>query len=416
MKKNIAGGYEPVTTAQIGKLIAGEHLNTTALRCYLSLCTITASRNAVERENRKNGATTGKYNNFAIDELLRLMPDLKESTIRLGLRQLKNQGLATVRKKQITLNAFATELERDWLESSGVGQRVIPIPRRMLRFLAKSNKRSLILTTLAYLSRGAFIHRTKIKNTGTAKVSWIAEQFNLSEASVKRARRELIALGFISPDTTESQRKLNRTGAYFTVNLDWNYEQEEQSEVVGEFKKDSAMTPPLVKKRSLMTPPYIETINSLQELETNKPAKRASGFCKKKISFRNIKPEQIQKIPLLLMLYRSAIQQKALVHSERNLLNFFSSAVKAKRGWTDPVKMFVWTVRNDFKYITEEDEKRSMSLIKNYRSKHPEAFEFLEKSANTELKTPISSDKQAKLQDMISNILEKTQQQTKAVA
>ena len=165
-----------------------------------------------------------------------------------------------------------------------------------------------------------------------------------------------------------------------------------------------------------MTPPYKETINSLQELETNKPAKRTAGFCKKKISFRNIKPKQIQKIPLLLMLYRSAIQQKALVHSERNLLNFFSSAVKAKRGWSDPVKMFVWTVRNDFKYITEEDEKRSMSLIKNYRSKHPEAFEFLEKSANTELKTPICNEKQAKLQEMILGILEKTQEQNKAVA
>ena len=236
-------------------------------------------------------------------------------------------------------------------------------------------------------------------SAGTAKASWIADTFNISKTSVKNARRELIALGFITPDQTESQRKLNRSGAYFSINLAWNYQQKDIKEcrdfapLSSEKCRDFA---PLIKKQ---VTPY-------RTLETNKPAKRASGFCRNKISFRNIKPEQIQKIPLLLMLYRSATQQKALIHSERNLLSFFSAAVKAKRGWTEPVRMFVWTVRNDFKYITEGDEKRAISLIKNYRRNHPKAFEFLDDTGDT---AAPSSEQKARINEMVSDILKTTQ-------
>ena len=79
--------------------------------------------------------------------------------------------------------------------------------------------------------------------------------------------------------------------------------------------------------------------------------------------------------------------------SERNLLNFFAAAVKAKRTtkknelfWRDPVKVFVWTVKNQFKYINESDEVRAQKVLSNYRMKNPDTLQFLERKQRFKVK------------------------------
>ena len=79
-----------------------------------------------------------------------------------------------------------------------------------------------------------------------------------------------------------------------------------------------------------------------------------------------------------------------------NLLNFFASASKAKRSWKDPIKIFVLTVRSNFKFITETDERRAETALKNYRRKKPEAFYFLDSKGS---ETPIQP--KAKFQELI---------------
>lgn len=405
MGETIAGGYEPVTTGQLLNATRADALSTSALRAYLGLIAISATRNAFKRQTPKGRGYANRTDNFSISELTALIEGISERNIRRGLKELKDAGLATVTKSQISLNAFPTAETKELMEEAGVKQRAIPAPRRLLRFLAKSKRRSLIVTATAYMLRGLYLHKREIRNTGTAKVSWIAETFGISESSVKNARRELIELGFISPDATESQRKLNRTGAYFEINLAWNYQQETQENGGVEEEKCRVFTPPHAKKCRVSAPPYKKQVTPYRSLETNKPENRTSGFCKSKVSFKNIKPEDIQKISLLLMLYRSALEERVFEHSEINLLNFFSAAAKAKRNWKDPIKIFVWTVRNNFKFITETDEKQAERALKSYRRRNPEAFNFLDSQGSGRLKTASQHEQQAKIQGLISELL-----------
>src|SRR5262249_3528978 len=102
-------------------------------------------------------------------------------------------------------------------------RRPIPIPRAVLRFLARSRKPTLAKTLLAHVTRGLSLDRksAEVRGAGTVKASWIAEKLGVSLRAVKAARKELIALGLIPKDTGSVQRKLNRDGAYFRVNLAW---------------------------------------------------------------------------------------------------------------------------------------------------------------------------------------------------
>jgi hypothetical protein len=77
---------------------------------------------------------------------------------------------------------------------------------------------------------------------------------------------------------------------------------------------------------------------------------------------------------MLMKLYEAAIGEKIFEHSERNQLNFFAAAAKAQRQtkkkeptWSDPVKIFVWTAKNDFRFISEADEKRGERALKSLR-------------------------------------------------
>src|SRR6185295_13920220 len=78
---------------------------------------------------------------------------------------------------------------------------------------------------IGYLVRGLSIARGtgEINPKGTVKASWIAETFGLSHRAVKYAQATLRSLGWISKDTESRQRKLNRDGAYFTINEQWTF-------------------------------------------------------------------------------------------------------------------------------------------------------------------------------------------------
>ena len=79
----------------------------------------------------------------------------------------------------------------------------------------------MFLTKLAYVLRGLSLERTtgELRGRGCIKASWIAEHFGLSLRAVRLARSELIESGFIEKDVASFQRKLNRDGSYFEINL-----------------------------------------------------------------------------------------------------------------------------------------------------------------------------------------------------
>ena len=98
--------------------------------------------------------------------------------------------------------------------------RRVPVPRRLLRFLAKSCSRVLLATILGHLFRCLYYRQGQCRADGFCKASWIAEVFGVSARAVKTARHRLEALGFLERTETP-QWVRNRYGQKMVINLQW---------------------------------------------------------------------------------------------------------------------------------------------------------------------------------------------------
>src|SRR5262249_40247258 len=135
---------------------------------------------------------------------------------------LKTAQLLTFAESAIHLADGATATESLGLFGSRGGKRLVPVPRQVLKFLARCTRPALAKTVVAYLLRGLSLDRTgEIRTAGTVKISWICKLCRISERAARSARAELIHIGWITKDTGSFQRKLNRDGAYFVIDPLW---------------------------------------------------------------------------------------------------------------------------------------------------------------------------------------------------
>jgi len=99
--------------------------------------------------------------------------------------------------------------------------RQVPVPRRMLRFLAGGCSRVMVATVLGHLFRCLYYRDGECRPEGLCKASWIAEVFGVSERAVKTARQGLEALGWLERIETK-QWVRNRYGQKMVINLHWD--------------------------------------------------------------------------------------------------------------------------------------------------------------------------------------------------
>jgi len=76
-------------------------------------------------------------------------------------------------------------------------RRRVPVPRRLLRFVAKSCTRVVLATLLGHLFRCLYYRQGHCQPAGLCKASWIAAVFGVSERAVKAARQQLEARGIL---------------------------------------------------------------------------------------------------------------------------------------------------------------------------------------------------------------------------
>ena len=291
--------------------------------------------------------------------------------------------------------------------------KLVPIPRRIIRFLAKCEKRSTLLVLLTYLERGLSLDKGKIKSAGTAKASLIAEKTGLTIRSVRTARAELLELGLITPDTTKYQRKLNRDGAYFTINLSWSERKKtgqvinRQGSVETRTDLDAAKTlpsaclgkpqqgvdnfsrpvakisPPPPKNCTKISPPYRNKIssNEFRNQKTQSEASNSSGVFTKRVksggegriltrpTIKNVQKADLDQFSRCDELYRQACKLGLVRPSESSYLNWFGAAIRAKTAKVnDPVKVFMGILKkNLWMNITQDQENRARLAIKKYR-------------------------------------------------
>lgn len=265
------------------------------LRVYLGCFELQAIREAAKRSKRAKGEKGSDLVRFRVEELTKLCSVASKAGIRRELNSLKRANLLQFSSTEITITETPLQHAQELLAATTGKRKVtrpIPVPRRILRFIASSTKPTLVKTLLAHLLRGLSIHKRtgEINSRGTVKASWVAELFSCSIRSVKQARLELIELGIISKDTGSYQRKLNRDGAYFELNVTWGRVEARETSTKDAQPVDNSSSQAGATRHEFAPPrgqtchefaPPIERLKTSKEYK-NQKARRAepSGVCK----------------------------------------------------------------------------------------------------------------------------------------
>lgn len=160
---------------------------------------------------------------YTYEELQQLVG--REGGVSAPLRRLKAQGLLSWEFGTISFPGH-TPCGQEWsgfeatLAQIPNCHRHVPVPRRLLRFIAGGCGRVTIATILGHLLRCLYYRQGQCKADGFCKASWIAEMFGVSLRNVKAARQYLERIGLLQR-TEVPQWLRNRYGQKMAINLQW---------------------------------------------------------------------------------------------------------------------------------------------------------------------------------------------------
>ena len=378
--QKIDGGYILISRSDITRLkaqISSRSLTTIEARGILGFIEMRSIRNAAEALRVKNKKGTALIPNYSSKELSKLT-------------NLPQRVASKVFKVASSSELFSSEKGK-----------LVPVPRRIIRFLAKTEKRSTMLVLLAYIERGLCLDKGKVKNAGTVKAAFIAETTGLSLRAVRLARKELLGLGILTPDTTKYQRKLNRDGAYFTINLAWceqskakkysdregdsaeikNEAVEKTLPVDNSTKEVPEIAPPPIKNCTKIAPPIrdLKSSNELRNQKTQAIASNQTGVFSKreeeKPNIRDVRPEDLKNILRCETLYQQACKVGLVQPSEASALNFVAAAIRARSIDGEAPKVFMGIIKKKlWHHITQAQEQKAISVMKKFRELNSELF------------------------------------------
>jgi len=392
----LKSGYKTITPVELSNALFALNsklITFRAFRIYLGCFSLIAIREAATRLKRKNPKAPAFVPRYRISELGRLT-GAGDKEIRRELNRLKRIGLVSFSETDIKINKRQLQDSEEFLAALAGARspnRPIPVPRSALRLLASSTKPALTKTMLAYILRGLTIDRKtgEVRGKGTLKISFVTETLGLSERAANYSRAELIKIGWITKDTGSFQRKLNRDGAYFSINLAWvnpksaSYQsnlpvKHSESNVVPE----TQFAPPGAKICTEFAPPYKDkkTPYGSKDQKTLSAAQKPTGVFKNigqgKPNIRNVTLDDLKNLTRMEVLYSQACKLGLIQPCEASALNFLSAAVRAKRIESgDPVKVFVSILRRKlFHHITQDEEDTARRALARIRDDDPNRF------------------------------------------
>ena len=395
----MSSGYKIITPIQLANVLWAlqqEHISAHAGRVYWAAFVLVAVREAASRCRRQRREQPREFHRYRERELERLTT-LDSAAVRRALRELAQAGLATFAEGQIDLHCEplpGSETLLDEMRGGRSERRPIPVPRSVLRFLAQEHKFALGKVMVGYLARGLSITRRtgELSGKGTVKASWLAAHLGLSQRAVKYAQSQLRAMGWISKDTLSRQRKLNRDGAYFLIDLAWSLprEQREATPVVNGDKTAAEFAPLISEIAPVFAPPIENKETSIernQDPKTHETEPFVAGVCVQEgegtqaneaalpPSLNRIVVEDLRRFSRLESLYFAAIDRGWLRGSEAMALNFVAAAARAREIGHDPARLFVSLVqRGLWPHITQAQEEYARRALQRWREDHPDGF------------------------------------------
>ena len=304
---------------------------------------------------RRIGLRADRTPTYTEVEFRRLVGGVGREHFRTSVRRLERAGLGRWREHGIDLPGCR-------FQKGSSGGRLVPIPRPMLRYLARTTGRAFIATALGHLIRCLYFRGGKCISGGYCKSSWVADTFGVSLRPVKEARAKLVSIGFLV-SLQADQLRLNRFGSPVLVNLKWTPTTESARRSTNYTTKTA---PPRTQESSFLR----------KRSDHQKPARAPdpTGVFDKKIknpSMRDVKVGDLEKPIQLLALFGDAERRGLVKRCEADELAFFAAAERAKRVATrNTAGCFVHIVRHAcFNYIAQEDEDVARAKISALRER-----------------------------------------------
>jgi hypothetical protein len=402
--KTIAGGYTALTAGtlyQVLEAFSAKTITYQDFRLFFACAELRAIRECAYRNEKPKGK---RFSNFKLSELEERVGGVGGEYLRRSLQRLRKAKLLDFSKAAIIINQTHPE---DFQESfkhifNRSPNRRIPTPRRILSYLSSCSKPSVSCTIIAYLLYGLSLRPGgTISSRGAVKSSLIAKVAGISLRAAKAARSILVSLGWLTKDTDSTQRKLNRTGAYFELNLNWSSisksdgEIEPGTQAVEEAKEEAKtlstaeFAPPQDLSTAEFAPPYKDLRTSKETLKTHK---LDSGVSVKQGNLsppklQNVISQDLFQLERLETLYSQAREKGLIQQNQADKLNFVAAAVRAwkLRQQGNPVKIFMGLLRKKlWMNISQSDEDKARYWMlkhletitdfgetRNYRSKLP---------------------------------------------
>jgi hypothetical protein len=366
-----AGGYILTRSLTLVALMQAEKLSLRDLRVALA---------GLEAEHSNRLNTEGTR-----DPEARGPPDLRPK-----IRLLT--GLCSQRQVQRSLSALDCEGLPTWLflsrqqiqgcvvsPSIAIPDRPVPFPRRWIRQLAREGTRAMIATTIGHLLRGSFLRGSVVYAGGTCSNRWIAENLNIDERSVKRARRTLVQLGWIA-GCEQARWHAQRFGKAFQISIPRRVDAAEVRSSVSQAQR----------QRFVLSPPAQPIGTGLTPLRENKNLplrgseyqKRPAGWLTDLFNahrtsdrgglttlripdptLRDVRRIDLDHSVRLDALFAEAHRMGYVGRSEADRVQFFTTACYAKRVAQRPEALFASLVRKGHRmWGTNQDEDNARRL------------------------------------------------------
>jgi hypothetical protein len=314
----------------------------------------------------------GREPHFTLEEIGRLIS--ARGGERGCLKRLERVGLLKWSASAVSFAAFPEDLTVSDLSSLHAmlarianNQRKVPVPRRVVRFLAQPCRRSVVAVILAHLMRCLYYRGGQCVSGGFCKASWIRDVFSVDLRNVKLARKLLERELSLLESHPVHQSLLNRYGRKVYINLAWNYAVEKSSEEVSE------SPPPVDDFRTQTPPPRQYREPSLQEDKHQKPAsgEPRPGILETKEerpTLTNITARDLRETGRLLELFQEATEKGLLSGSESERLLFIGAAERARLyGSQNSPGFFSQLIRRRlFHFVSSEDEERARKRLNDY--------------------------------------------------
>lgn len=289
----------------------------------------------------------GRTPRYTFEEIHVLVGGAGGEHVRQSVRRLERNGLLEFAEDTVITTPYETR------EHAG---RLVPVPRPILRLLARSRGRAFIATVLGHLLRCVFYRNGVCRSGGWCKASWVSEAFGVAVRAVKEARARLIRLGLLQRVAAD-QLRLNRLGSPHVVSLDWA----------------SKPAPRQHRSTTESAPPKKHKELSSRRVDHQKPARLAdpagARTRAKEPDLNNVTEADLKDPWRLAALFKQARLRGWVTRTESDILAFFSIAARAIRvGSSNTPGLFRWLLHGrQFDFVSLEDEDRARLLLKRLR-------------------------------------------------